>query len=278
MATRGPHRGIEPLTLAPYLGLDVVSCGLFVSSGNGSHPDRILDNYELVVVRRGTLSLWEEGARFDVPPGHALLLYPGRRHRAAMPFERELSFYWIHFKVKAPRKSDFRLQLQQLVRVQRPECVAELFHRYLDDQEAQRLEPHYASLLLLQILYEVGRAPEPRAARGSVLTGRAETFIVRHLSEELSTSRVARELRINPDYLNRAFRNVYRMTLTEYIHRRRLTDAAALLRDSTDAIAEIAVACGFKSIGHFRRLFERHRGVSPGAYRRLMARAYVNTR
>jgi hypothetical protein len=67
---------MDQLSLGTHLGLEVVSCGLFISSGRGEHPDRILDNYELIVVKKGTLSLWEEDVRFDVPPGHALLLFP----------------------------------------------------------------------------------------------------------------------------------------------------------------------------------------------------------
>jgi AraC-like DNA-binding protein len=267
------------LRLCPDLRIETVSCGLFISSGEGEHPDRVLDNYELIVVRNGTLSLWEENARFDVPPGHALLLQPGRRHRAATPFGRTLSFYWVHFVVPSGPSSEGSLEVPKFIRIQRPDCVAELFHRYLDDQEARRLDPRYASLLLLQILCEVARQPTDTAdAHGNVLMGRAEAFLTLHLAEKMSTARIARALRINPDYLNRMCRRVHGMTMTEYIHRRRLVDAAALLRDNADAIAEVAAACGYRSAAHFRRVFARYRGVSPDAYRRLMARAFTNAR
>lgn len=270
---------MAPLSLAPSLGLDVVSCGLFISSGKGSHMDRVLDNYELIVVRKGTLSLWEDDVRFDVPPGHSLLLYPGRRHRGAAPFGRNLSFYWIHFVPRRRESGRRGMEVPQFARIERGACVAELFHRYLDDQEGRRLDSMYASLLLLQILCEVSRRPvESRDGPGAALMGRAEAFITHHLAEKLSTARIARALRINPDYLNRVCRNVHRMTMTEAIHRRRLEHAAGMLRDTTDAIAEIAVACGYRSVGHFRRTFVRYRDVAPGAYRRLMARAFVNAR
>jgi len=270
---------MDPLSLGTHLGLEVVSCGLFISSGRGEHPDRILDNYELIVVKKGTLSLWEEDVRFDVPAGHALLLFPGRRHRSAAPFGPELSFYWIHFVPSAPPDREPRIVVPQLGRVERPGCVAEFFHRYLEDQEARCLDPLSGALLLLLILREVARAPAVAShARGTPLAGRVEAYVTHHLTEKLSTARIARALRVNPDYLNRAFREAEHVTVTEYIHRRRLADAAGMLRDSTDGIAEIAAACGYPSVGHFRRLFLRHHGVSPRAYRELMARAHVNTR
>lgn len=267
------------LSLTPDLGLEAVSCGLFVSNGRGAHPDRVLDSYELIVVKKGVLSIWEEEVRFDVLPGHALVLFPARRHRAAAPFGRDLSFYWVHFMARGARAQPFSLNVPQCSKLQRPDCVAELFHRYLDDQEAKRLDPFYAALLLLQILCEVARQPDAKQmARGAALVGRATTYITRHLTEHLSTAKVAAALRVNPDYLSRVFRAVQGLTLTEFIQRRRLGDAAAMLRDSADPVAEIAWASGYASVGHFRRLFRRLHGVSPAAYRRLNARAAVNAR
>jgi AraC-like DNA-binding protein len=268
---------MDQLPMTPHPGLQVVRGGLFISNGKGTHPDRILNDHELIVVRKGTLSIWEDDVRFDVPPGHALLLFSGRRHRGAAPFGRNLSFYWIHFTTDK-RRSRPLLSIPQFVRVPRADCVAELFHRYLDDQESERLTPLYSALLVLQILCEVARAPEVPDVQGAVLAGRAEAYVSGHLAEKLSTARIARALRVNPDYLNRTFHKVRHMTMTEHIHRRRLADAVAMLRETTDTIAEIAGACGYLQPGHFRRMFQRYHGLSPAAYRRLMARAFVNVR
>jgi AraC-like DNA-binding protein len=263
----------------PPLGIEVGPCGLFISSGKGTHPDRTLNDYELIVVRKGTLSIWENDVCFDVPPGHALVLYPRRRHRGATPFGRDLSFYWIHWVWKPQPKPESILEVPQFGRVQRPEYVAELFHRFLDDRESQALEPYQAGLLLWQILLEVRRCPpQVKVPRGAVLAGRAEAYIINHLAEPLSTARIAHALRINPDYLNRVFREVHDMTMTEYLHRRRQSDAAKLLRESTDSVAEIASTCGYTTVVHFRRMFVRFHGLSPREYRRLHARAFVNAR
>ncbi len=270
---------MDPISVYPDLGIKVIACGLFISSGKGTHPDRVLNDNELIVVRKGTLSIWEEDVLFNVPPNHALLLHAGRRHRGATPFARDLSFYWIHFVSQPPRRASLRLEIPQFCRVARPECISELFHRYLDDQEAKRLDALYAGLLLTQILCEVSRKPlDAVTARGAALSGRAEAYVTRHLADKLSTARIAQALRTNPDYLNRVFRKVHHITVTEYIQRRRLADAAGMLRDTTDTVAEVAGACGYCSLGHFRRLFQRFHGMSPGAYRRLMARAFVNAR
>ena len=269
---------MDSLSIGPSLGLELVSCGLFVSSGHGTHPDRVLDSYELIAVRKGTLSIWEGDVRFDVPSEHALLLHPGRRHRGATPFARDLSFYWIHFIADRFVQQD-GVEVQKFTKIQRFDCLAELFHRYLDDQEAGRLTPLYSAALLLQILCEVSRPPsEPEDTHGAVLVGRADALITQHMGEQLSTARIARALKTNPDHLNRAFRTVHHMTITEYIHRRKLRDACGMLRETNDTVEQIATACGYANVGHFRRMFNRYRGIAPAAYRQLMARAHINAR
>jgi AraC-like DNA-binding protein len=135
-----------------------------------------------------------------------------------------------------------------------------------------------AALRVLLMLCEVARAPAQDPGHGAVLAGRAEAYISSHLAEPLSTRRVAKALRVNPDYLNRAFRRVHRTTITEHIHRRRLHDAEFLLREGTDSVLEVATACGFTNVSHFRRVFQRYHGVSPTAYRGLYARTHVNVR
>jgi AraC-like DNA-binding protein len=265
------------LQLAPNLGLRALNGGLFVSTGRGTHPDRTLDSYELIFVRKGTLSMSEEGRRFDVHAGHSLLLWPGRRHQGALPYGKATQFYWFHFQTAA-RKNKPQLAVPQLARVARIDCLSELFHRFLDDQESGQQRPLDAALLVSLMLCEVARAPVSDAGQSNVLAGRVEAYVARHLAQPLSTGRIAKALRVNPDYLNRAFRRVRQLTITEYIHQRRLHDAELLLRESADSVLEIATACGFASTSYFRRVFARQHGFSPGAYKKLYARTHVNVR
>ena len=85
----------------------------------------------------------------------------------------------------------------------------------------------------------------------------------------------AGELSANADYLGRVFRVTHGATLTETLHRRRVSAARRLLCDSALRIGEIARECGFSDLSHFRDVFHRHAGMSPGQYRRLHARTHI---
>lgn len=266
------------LPLPPFLRAGVA--GLFVSSGSGTHPDRVLPSWELIFVREGVLDISENGQPFRVSAGEALLLRPGHRHRGLRPYPPDLSFFWIHFEVGAGPEG---LDLPQFTRVARPDHLTSLFRRGLDDQASgPPMEPG-ASLLLALMLCEVGRrGPPGEAGEGegapAVLAHRACAVIHRRVGERLSAADLARELRCNPDYLGRVFRQTHGETVTEAIHRAKLRLACRLLLEEHDTVDQVAARCGFESVGHFRRLFKRQEGLTPRAYRRLYARVAINTR
>jgi AraC-like DNA-binding protein len=259
-------------------GLKTENAGLFISPGHGIHPDRSITSYELIFVRSGRLGLEEEGRFFDLAAGDALLLWPGRRHRGTATYEADLSFYWVHFH--PPRGGRGRsLHLPQQMRPGRPERVMELFHRLLDDQEAGAPDADEAALWVTLLLLELQRGESADAARPAhALAGRAERFIAQNFRKGIHAGDVARAMASNPDYLARVYREAHGCTLSEAIHRLQLKEARTLLRESPRNIEEIALACGFREPRYFRKIFTERQGIGPRDYRKLHARAHVNTR
>lgn len=271
-------------TLQLELRGEVRACnaGLFISRGQGVHPTRMIDSHELIFVRQGQLEMWEEAQTFSLQRGQALHLWPNRQHGGAAPYPADLSFYWIHFEL-ADRQSQPASQLvtiPRVISVSRPERLENLFRQFLDDQETGQLSQMYGDLLVMLMLCEVAQSSRPDediSDTAAALAGRADTYIRLHYDQPISAAIIAQTLGYNPDYLGRAYRQVYRCTLTEAIHRRRIRVARRYLLDGEMNIEEIARACGFSEAGYFRRLFRRYEGMSPGAFRRLFARVHVNT-
>jgi transcriptional regulator GlxA family with amidase domain len=58
-----------------------------------------------------------------------------------------------------------------------------------------------------------------------------------------------------------------------YLVRRRISRAAELLRDTDDAIAEVATRVGYESVTSFSKVFKRWRGASPGVFRRSVRKS-----
>ncbi|MCZ7648368.1 MAG: AraC family transcriptional regulator [Planctomycetota bacterium] len=276
------------LHLDPGRPVEALNAGLFISRGRSTHPDRTIDSHELIFVRKGWLKLAEEAREFEVRAGETLILRPGRRHRGSAPYPRDLRFYWIHFRVPhAPHAKSTKgagrsvLALPQHAAAPRPDRLGELYHRFLDDQAGGMPRTPAADYLVMLMLCEVAaaRTPDPAApGTAAALAGRADSYIATRFHEPLAASDLAAALDCNPDYLGRVYRQVYGRTLTEAIQRRRVREAGALLREGLGNVDAIARECGFTESGYFRRIFRRLMGLTPRAYRRLHARAHINSR
>jgi AraC-like DNA-binding protein len=270
------------LVLSTALPIRCQNAGLCVSRGQGRHPRRRIDSYELIFVREGSLGIEEEGHAFSIDAGQALLLFPNRTHAGTAPYPPGLSYYWIHFTMQSerPPTSHAVLRVPQHARIARPDHLVTLFHRFLEDQEAGTLDATAADLMLLLMLSEVvarpTQTPEPETA-AAVLANRAEAFLRTHFHLDISTAVIADRLGCCADYLGRAYRSVYGISIVEAIHRRRMHHARLLLMSGEQNVDEISRACGFADCGYFRRIFKRHEGMTPLRYQRLHARAHVNT-
>jgi AraC family transcriptional regulator len=77
---------------------------------------------------------------------------------------------------------------------------------------------------------------------------------------------------VHPVHLSREFRKRYRITIGEYIRKRRIEHASGLLSNSGMPMAEIASTCGFSDQSHFCALFKKYSGMTPAKFRDLSAR------
>jgi AraC-like DNA-binding protein len=274
------------LKLILTLPLRVSNGGLFVSRGEGAHPERVISSFELIFVHHGVLKLFEASRQFTVEAGETLLLWPGRRHGGIGPYPEDLSFYWLHFvlesysEAKQLHTKPMELDLPQYQRVARPDHLTNLFRRFLDDQEMHKSESSTADLLALLMLCEVVASQTDEGSRvgaAAQLASRAYTVIRTEFHKTLSTDHLAKKLHSNPDYLGRVFRKHYGMTLTEALHQRRLKHARKLLLDTDRNIDRVASECGFNDTGYFRRIFRRSEGMTPYAFRKLYSRMHINT-
>ncbi len=69
--------GLGYLRLSDALKVEACNAGLFVSPAQGIHHGRVIDSYELILARTGTLVLSEETTVFALEQGDTLILWPG---------------------------------------------------------------------------------------------------------------------------------------------------------------------------------------------------------
>jgi transcriptional regulator GlxA family with amidase domain len=96
---------------------------------------------------------------------------------------------------------------------------------------------------------------------------RAKDLADSRYAEPLEVADLARAAGLSPAHFSREFRRAFGVSPHAYLLTRRLERAAALLRTTDHAIADICWSVGLRSLGSFTSSFRRAFGLSPAAYR-----------
>lgn len=123
------------------------------------------------------------------------------------------------------------------------------------------------SCLLKKEQWETAPAPA-REQRDMERVKRAIRYMQQHYEERLSLEDIAGELAVSRSELCRCFRRVMDVTPYEYLIQYRIRRASERLKKTDDSILEVALQCGFDSIGHMGRYFRKYCGCSPSAFRK----------
>ena len=88
----------------------------------------------------------------------------------------------------------------------------------------------------------------------------------------MSLGDVARAVALSPRSFVRRFKEATGNTPSEYLQRIRVEAAKRMLESSTSSVAEVVQNVGYEDAASFRRIFSRHVGLPPAAYRRRYGR------
>lgn len=122
--------------------------------------------------------------------------------------------------------------------------------------------------LVLQWEENCRRQAGKRIAESDLEHLEAVTIYLRnHFMRSVSIDDLARRACMSKSKLFNLFKQVYRSTITEYLHNLRLQRAKELLLESDLKISSIANEVGYKAHGSFSEVFKRYTSFTPNEYR-----------
>ena len=93
----------------------------------------------------------------------------------------------------------------------------------------------------------------------------AKEYLVSNLSEKMTLSEVAEQVKLSQYYFTRLFKKKTGISPHAYRTQHRLDTAKNLLRKGR-SFSEIAVSTGFTDQSHFTNTFKAYMGITPGQY------------
>lgn len=248
---------------------------------NWIHLSRLLTDYELMIVVKGTLFIADGNREFSVKEGEYLLLAPGSDQHGYLHSQCE--FFWVHF-------SDSELLLPQEVDPNSAtfsdEIVSIPEHGVLSDTTVvwnqmrlllkhHRLydDPYVAAadtmvvLCLLQHQCLRGR-PASQPLVKDDLQGKILDYLNWHIHENIRVSQVATHLGYNEKYLSTLFTAMTGESIKHYILVQKMEIAKRQLTNTNVPITAIAANMGFSDSHNFSTAFKKIVGMSPREYRK----------
>lgn len=93
-------------------------------------------------------------------------------------------------------------------------------------------------------------------------------YLMEHLSERITIEALSRLFLINPTSLKQGFKRVYGTSIAAHMKEHRMKQAAHLLLECEDTIAQIASSVGYESPSRFTAAFKNMYGMLPTEYRK----------
>jgi AraC-like DNA-binding protein len=94
-----------------------------------------------------------------------------------------------------------------------------------------------------------------------------------HIDTNITLKEISKSLDIHPSYLSREFSKYFEdQSFGEYIRKQRIGKAVELMQSPGYSLTEIAYLTGFSDQSHFSRIFQKHTGESPLAYRKKLSK------
>lgn len=133
-----------------------------------------------------------------------------------------------------------------------------------------------ASRLVALLASKLSHDHRPAPARGGLAPWQiraVRTYIESRLGGPIRVSDLAKSVSLSASHFSRAFKDSCGEHPHNYVMRRRIERAKALMLTTRSGLSEIAFACGLVDQAHLCRCFRRVTGATPGAWRRGHAMA-----
>jgi len=103
--------------------------------------------------------------------------------------------------------------------------------------------------------------------KNEIIVANCLRWIQDHVKEDLTLERAAAQFFFNPSYFSTFIKSKTGRTFSEHVTAVRMSRAKELLAENRLRIYEISAECGYQDTKYFCRVFKKHHGISPEAYK-----------
>ena len=261
--------------------------------------ERVLLDYELILVKSGKVEFDFEGQQVVGQKDDVLFIRPGKPHKVRLLTDEAFTQPHLHFDLvetesspdifisfknydeMTPREQNLiqpdllaqaGLELPTRTHLEDPQYFTFLLYEIIDAMNTRppqfELIIKYKTIeLLLLLLNRYNRESLPEHADRETDMLYIRNYITENSHLPITLDKLCAQFAISKSHLLRRFKECFGQSVMEYYHYVRTERAKAYLK-AGHSVSEVSDLLGFSSVYTFSRFFKTHTGRSPIQYRR----------
>jgi len=221
----------------------------------------VLIDYDLWYIAKGQGTLRTDSEVFNLSQGSCFILRPGKGYLATQNPDNPLTVYAVHFELLSSpdREIPFALILDDFV------FFEELCRKLLQADEQNREIWMHA---ILDVYLQTYDSKMIQLTVNQERTLKIKHFIEDNLESKLNLDDISASVFLSRNQCSRIFKQVTGTTIQDYILKKRLEKAAALLLQSNLPIKTVARLSGYSDPAFFCRQFKKFQTCTPQEFRK----------
>lgn len=235
------------------------------------HPDRILNEHDLIYIRQGEWQISQDGRDYDLTDGDVILLQGGHHHYGLVPCRSDVKTCFVHFSMhpndsveEKKERSDFFV-FPMIIHCKDKHIVEHYFKRIIysywsEGSHARQKAAAYLDLLL----YELSDIGEVKKLPSDSVVEDIKLQIKQQPGRFIGNEEFAKKHHCSVRTISSKFKNATGCSLHKWQMELKCRMADELMHfNPSITLKEVAATYGFYDEYHFSKCFKKIMGHSP---------------
>ena len=232
------------------------------------------NDYQLLYIAAGCAHFFFDGVERIIPKGNMILFRPNEPQIYNLYAADKPETYWIHFTGSEVAHLLRHYEMPENEKVFFTGTSLDyqwLFRQMIQELQLQRI--NYNDLLsmnLRHIFLKINRYLHEGNEIGTEMLNEIEQamhYFNDHYNQSIVIDEYAKSRAMTANWFIQNFRKVTKCTPMQYILNLRITNAMNLIDNTNYNMSQIASAIGYENSMYFSRIFKKHTGLTPTAYK-----------
>lgn len=259
--------------------LHVNNCGIQYIWDNDTHTVREngRSDWHILYITSGKCCINKNGKKIPVEEGNIAVFHPGERQEYDFLAKDKSVSLWLHF---CGTGSDLYMRSLDLYdkSVYFVGKNPEILHTFDCMVNTMAMQGRHNKMLcdsylhLLLALFARNAVLDRGDIKKNSTIANAINYIHRNYKEKITASELSKLCFLSVSRFEHLFKEITGSTFLGYIYKLRIENAVRLLRNTDLNTQQIAGEVGFPDANFFSRIFKKHMGQTPTAYRKSIGK------